>query len=188
MKEFSLLMPLPMSLATPWTFKLLGKIFTRIVLLSSLSAALTGCALFSDNSGPEPSYAPREQVFSAPYDKVWRATQLALKDYRMSVNNMDQGVIETEPRRRPDLWTPPHRPNYQPGGVSSWLSIRVLRGQIEGRPAIKVSVRKNTEQASDFFSEPRPLPSDGLEEEALLYRIERELFLEQALERALSQP
>ncbi len=157
----------------------------KILALVLFSAAQVGCALFQENTGPTPSFSPQEQVFYEPYDKVWRATQLALRNYRMRVNNMDQGVIETEPVRRPNLWMPAHSQQAQPGGVTSWLSIRLLRGHIDSREAIKVSIQKNTQQTADFFSGERSLPSDGLEEAAILYRIQREITLDKAAERAM---
>lgn len=143
----------------------------------------SGCALFKENKGPPPTFAPREQIYHYNFDKVWRATQLALQAYPMKINNMDLGVLETDYVKGYNVWTPPHKPNARSGGMSYRLIVHVVKGKTDGDSAVKVTLMKELELRRDFFSEPQQLPSDGLEEKSLLYRIERELQIERALER-----
>jgi hypothetical protein len=143
-----------------------------------------GCALFRENSGPPPSFDPREQIFYGSFDAVWRVTQIALQSYPMRVNNMDTGVIETEPIKGYKVWTPPYNPDMATGGLSYFLNVRVTKLSNDSRDGVKVSIVKNIELARDFFSEVDHLPSDGLEEKTILYRINRELTIDKALEKA----
>jgi len=146
---------------------------------------ISGCALFRENSGPPPSFAPRDQFFFSSFDNVWRCAQIAMQAYPMRINNMDSGIIETESIRGYKVWTPPFSPEATSGGLGYYINIHIVKGVIDGRDTIKVSVSKNIEITPDFFSEPKKLPSDGLEEKAILYRIGRELQIEKALEKAL---
>ena len=159
---------------------LLLSIGGRILLFLSLS----GCALFRENSGPPESFAPREQTYYANFDQVWRAAQLSLQNYPLRVNNMDLGVIETEAVKGTRVWSPPHKPDTNQAGLSYSLGVRLIKGRSEGREAVKVTILKESEQTHDFFSEPHRIPSDGLEEKSILYRIGRELQIEKALEAA----
>lgn len=157
-----------------------------LVTLLIFNSFAAGCALFKDNSGPAPTYGPRSQVFYADFDAVWRATQIAVTAYPIRVNNYDLGVIETEEIDGYKAWTPPHR-EPRPDGRSYKLNIKVVKGKINGREANKVSVLKEAFKQRDFFSEAENLTSDGLEEKSILYRIERELTIDRALQRSLKR-
>lgn len=147
----------------------------------------TGCAVFEEKAGPKPVTGPVEKIFYAGFDDVWRATQLALQSlnsYPLRVNNMDTGVLETEIIKGSQTWMAPHVAEPPTGGYSYRVLVRVIKGNISGRRAFKVTVQKDAQIQRDFFAEPEPVPSDGLEEKVILYRIDRELQIDRALKRA----
>jgi hypothetical protein len=147
----------------------------------------TGCAVFEQKAGPKPVLGPLEKIFYASFDDVWRATQLALQSptsYPLRVNNMDTGVMETEILKGSLTWMAPHMAEPPTGGYSYRILVRVIKGNISGRQAFKVTVQKDAQIQRDFFSEPEPVHSDGLEEKVILYRIDRELQIDRALKRA----
>jgi len=123
-------------------------------------------------------------MYYGSFDQVWRATQLALQNYPMKINNMDLGVIETEQIKGYKVWMPPYKSEQSSGGLAYSLNVRLIKGKTQGRDVVKVSILKETQIQKDFFSEPVRMPSDGLEEKAVLYRIGRELLIEKALEKA----
>lgn len=159
--------------------------------VAPIAMVLAGCAVFRENSGPTETFAPRTQTYFLSYDVVWRATQIALQNYPMRVNNIDAGIIETEPikpfadgGRSPLFWVAPYKANEPVGaGKSYFLRVHVTKGTAGPNPAVRVNITKKLTNARDFFSDPTPLPSDGLEEQSILYRIARELQIEMALER-----
>lgn len=160
-------------LKTHWTLSL-----TLLVTLLSFS----GCAT---NSGkPEVKFGPRAQVYRASFDVVWLATQKALTQYPLRVNNMDLGLLETDIIKGSDVWVPPHIKKRSSGGVRYRLIVRLVKGNVRGNPRVKVTVEKKMTKKRDFFAKSKKMPSDGLEEKALLYRIEREIVIEKALQRA----
>ena len=67
---------------------------------------------------------------------------------------------------------------------SDRVVVAEVRGAFENRAATKVTIVKESNLQPDFFSDPRALPSDGLEEKAILYRIRREIEIERALAKA----
>lgn len=154
---------------------------SRNLLLALALFYLSGCALFEERKGPATYFGPREQVFYASYDEVWRASNLVLQPYPLRVSNMDQGLLETDTIRGFKVWTPPFSPNSTTAGQAYKLTLKILRGKFSGTAATKVSILKDASVQSDFFSDPKPTPSDGLEEKALLYRIAREIQTERAL-------
>ncbi len=150
-----------------------------IVLLS-----LAGCALLEDRSKPPAVYGPREQVFYANFDEVWRSVNVVLQPYPLRVSNMDQGTIETDSIRGDRVWEPPYQTRGSDSGASYSLVLRVIKGKSATKPATKVVVLKEANVQTDFFSDPKQKPSDGLEERTLLYHIGREIQIERALAKA----
>ena len=164
-----------MSLATRWIF--------RFSLLLSFTSVVA-CALFEDRKGPPMFYGPREQVYYCTFEEVWRAVNLALQPYPLRISNMDQGTLETDTIHGYKVWAPPYKSENANSGEIYHLTVRVVRGALKKDSATKVTIVKDTEIQVDFFSDPRSVPSDGLEEKALLYRIGREIQIERALAKA----
>ncbi len=165
-----------MSHAMPSTF--------RVLLSLILLSAVSGCALFEERTGPASFFGPREEIYRASFEEVWRSVNLVLQPYPLRTSNMDLGLLETELVKTNRIWTPPHKSDRASSGVSYKLTIKVIKGAVGSGGATKVVIIKDAVIQSDFFADPRAQPSDGLEEKSLLYRIGREIQIERALVRA----
>lgn len=155
----------------------------RAILSIFSSLQILGCAVFDSTPPPPASMDPKEQVYMASFDAVWLATQKALAAYPMRVNNMDLKVLETDFIKSNQYWNPPHMPKLGSGDKYK-LVVKIMEGELDGRNAQKVSVTKEVYRQKDFFAPKNRIPSSSFEEKALLYRIERELLIEKALEKA----
>ena len=144
----------------------------------------SGCALFGDRPGPPAFFGPRERPFAANFEEVWKAVNLVLQPYPLRTSNMDQGVLETDAIRGNRIWAPPYGRDTPDGGQSYKLTVKVLKGAAAGTAATRVTILKDASRQTDFFSESRQQPSDGLEEDMILYRVGREIQIERALARA----
>ncbi len=155
------------------------------ILTILLFITLAGCARTPvQEYDPRKAAGPKQKVFENKYDQVWRAVQLALSNYPVRVNDMDSGVLETDFIRGQTAWVSPHRKQQIPSGLRYKVIVRVLKGKMSGGKAIQVTILKRIEFQKDFFSRYSPVKTDGLEEIAILYRIERELLIQRALEKA----
>jgi hypothetical protein len=153
-----------------------------LIIFMIFSAA--GCALFEERGNPPEVYGPREQVFYASFDEVWKAVNLVLQAYPLRVSNMDQGIIETDSIRGNRIWSAPYGRETSGSGRAYSLNVRVVKGKSESKPLTKVILLKEAQVQTDFFSDPKQTPSDGLEERTLLYRIGREVQIDRALAKA----
>jgi hypothetical protein len=159
-------------------------IFSFVLLFS-----IGGCALFDKDDKevvvnlPKPPY---QRIYDAEFERVWRAVQVTLANYPIAINNMDAGILETEYVRSDKGWLSPEAPPIPPGGRKYKINIQVARGMSEdsNRQVIRVRVTKELVTQRDYFSDTSPLESDGLEEQSLLYRIERELEVDKGLDKA----
>jgi hypothetical protein len=123
------------------------------------------------------------KVFPFSYEDVWRAAQLSVK-YPIAVNNMDNGVLETDWVKAIDGYSSPVSTKSPTGGNRYKIILNMVKGKTDGHMSVRVTVRKRIEKQNDFFSDVESLNSDGLEEEVILYRIEREIIIDDAIRKA----
>lgn len=158
------------------------------LLLGLLSAGLlSGCELFPRKNqvskNPHDSYnKPYQQEFLSSYESVWRAAQISVR-YPISLNNMDTGQLETDWIRALEGFASPDQKKSPSSGIRYKLILTLVRGKKNNRPSVRVTLRKLLERQRDFFAEPEQLVTDGLEEKVILYRMERELIIQEALKK-----
>lgn len=159
----------------------------KIILLLPLLFTLISCAHTNEPPANElPKLeGPLVRPFPYEYDRVWRAVQKSLSKYPIRVNNIETGKIETEVLRGEKVWHAAHeKPKVQPG-LRYQIVVQLVRGQaLNGKASTEVSVEKQLSIEKNFFQGESPLQSNGLEEESILYRIDRELMIERALDHA----
>lgn len=160
--------------------------FYLLLTVLGLSAVFTGCGLVTPRSEtPEEllNRVSQQRIFLAPYDKVWRAAHTALK-YTIASENQDFGTIETDFVKGVDGWLPPYkeRPDYP--GARYKLTFSFAKGETKGRESTRVTIEKRIEAFKNIISDSQQIESDGSEEKAIFYRIERELIIARAIERA----
>lgn len=131
--------------------------------------------------------SPQVQVFNTSFDEVWRAVQKTLAGYPIQINNIDQGLVETDVINNNDIWRAPFRREAKYMSPRYMLRVNVTRGKMKNRDSTRVSIFKNMIIEKDFFSGIESRPSDGYEEKSLLYRIDRELKIERSMKRAFEQ-
>jgi hypothetical protein len=124
---------------------------------------------------------PKTQNYTAAFPNVWKSCLIVLGKYPLKSYDEDSGIIETDFIRGEDVWVAPHRKKYVVGGYRYKLNLRVIKGRTGNKNVTKVIINKLPELQKDFFADTEKVQSDGLEEMSLLYRIERELAIDQAL-------
>lgn len=155
------------------------------LLLALLLALLPACSLFEKAPDVAPNRPVRykQKVFYSTYDEVWRAAHAALK-YPIVVDNQDTGVIETDYIKGIDGWLLPESSAPSSSGLRYKITLLFAQGKFEGKDSIRVTIEKKIEVLRDFFSDPQSLESDSLEEKVIFYRIEREIIINKALQKA----
>ena len=123
---------------------------------------------------------PETRVFFDDFDKVWTAIHLAVRKYPVLVDNRDSGLLETNFVKGEKFFTDPddNRPKQ---GLRYKIIIRAVKGKVENKNAIKVTVLKSAEVQPDFFSGFKRISSNGLEEHTVLYRISRFIEIDHLL-------
>ena len=97
---------------------------------------------------------------------------------------MDNGTLETDWIKAADGFQNPEAEKEPSAGLKYKISLTLVKGKIEGKESVRVTMTKKIERQRDFFSEPESLESDGLEEKIIFYRIEREIIVDEGLKKA----
>ena len=155
-----------------------------LIAALSLSTLMAACASSSKQSDVKPL---TQRVYSATPEEVERALRQVLVKYPPRIDNPEAGHFETEYIKGDLRFRPPYITKPFSSGYRYRLVIRVIKGRIEDKPSVKVIVSKVVELARDFFSDPEEQTSDGQEEQVILYRIQREIQIDRALQRAAAE-
>ncbi len=156
----------------------------KFFLIGIICLTLSGCVSSQPETPDEIiEKASHQKIFFAPYDAVWKAAHSAIK-YTISLENQDYGVIETDFIKSVDGWLPPNisTPKFKSGRYK--LIFSFAKGSSGGKESTRVTIEKRIEIFTDFISETKNEISDGLEEQSIFYRIERELVITAALRKA----
>jgi hypothetical protein len=138
----------------------------------------SGCASLE----PEPRILhPVSKVYHADYQKIWRATMLALEDYPIETEDNEKGSLKTESIQTETIWKYPFERESALTAAKYTIHIKLIKGAVKSKPMVKVRILKKILEQKGFIADPKRIPSDGLEEKAILYRILREINIEQAI-------
>ena len=158
----------------------------KIILLFAVSVCISSCGIFDPRpESPDQiiERASHQKIFLAPYDQVWKVAHTTLK-YTIASENQDFGTIETDFVKAVDGWVPPYkkRPDYP--GARYKLLFTFAKGESKNRESTRVTIEKKIEIFKNIIADTKSVASDGSEERALFYRMERELIIARAIEKA----
>ena len=114
-------------------------------------------------------------------EKVWKVLVEIFKKYPLKTIDDQLGYIETEVMKSARFWKAPHQKKKDFTGYSYLLKVNLKYN----RPISTVTITKKIYKQKGFISTKQEMPSDGLEETALIYQINRELEVQSQLKKLL---
>jgi hypothetical protein len=152
-----------------------------VVMLCAL--VFSGCKIFHQ-PGIETNKV-FSKVFLVDYNTAWQASLDALRSFDKTKQNRAGGIIQTawvdntSERAFIDAF----------GGQTTFLksrfrmTIAVSPGTYKGKPSVKVSVEKEQQVQRDPLEGWKSLYTDGLDENTMLYRISRIIYMKVKLQK-----
>ena len=150
-------------------------IITALSALLVLSGAGAGCvSAYKQSVGSEAS-PTFHRVFLTDFNIAWESVLVALKSSSLDVSNREGGFVRTK-------WAEnTAEKNFTDsfGTADSYLKaqyrfrVTVSKGFYNGKQSVKVSVQKDQLVQRDVLEGWRPVESDEVDENTLLYRIGR---------------
>ncbi len=150
-------------------------------LFLSVFLLLAGGGCVSSSKLSYDVYHPISRVFHMDYDKVWKALMLTLQSYSIEEEDRERGFVRTAAVKGDSIFKLPF-PNKGggPGGTQSYMIYVYLnRGGEASSPVVRVQVLKKVFARKGFIRGKQRVPSHGLEEKSILYRMMREIQIEQ---------
>lgn len=154
-----------------------------VILL--LGSALTSCVTAYRQSVGGSASKVIEKIFLTDFNTAWQASLDALKNSRLDISNREGGYIQskwaenTAERNFTDSF----------GTADAYLKaqyrfrVSVAKGFFNGQPTVKVSVQKEQLVQRDVLEGWRPIETDAVDENTLLYRIGRLIYIRMKIAR-----
>jgi hypothetical protein len=160
-----------------------GHFAKRILLSLGLALALGSCQSYQQFQYITEEFEIPTKVFRADYTQTWQAVLAVMKTYPLEIKNQESGVIKTR-------WIDNTLElNFADSFGSSdsvksarfKLIINVVKGFRANKEVAKVTVFKRQLVEHDFLQGAKVVYTDGIMEKSVLYRIERELAIDNKL-------
>lgn len=153
-------------------------------IFSLLGGLLSSCTSYDQWRYITEEYEVPSKVFSFDYNQTWLAVRSTIRDrFDIDYQNQESGVIKT--RWIDNTLETNFADSF--GSTDSVKSARhkiiinVVKGFRGNQEVSKVTVWRRQMVEQDFLQGWKVVPSDGILEKTLLYRIERNLVIEDQL-------
>lgn len=119
------------------------------------------------------------KIYLTDFNTAWQSVLDSLKNSRLDVSNREGGFVQTR-------WTDnTDDKNFVDafGAADAYLKaqyrfkVNVAKGFYNGKPSVKISVQREQLIQRDVLEGWRPIETDGIDENTLLYRIGRLIFI-----------
>ena len=145
------------------------------IFYASLALTVSGCISAYRKSIGDVSSQSFQKVFTTDLNIAWQASLEALKNNQLDVSNKEAGYLQTK-------WidNTAERNFVEHFGTPEQIlkakfrfRVSVAKGFLSGKSSVKVMVQKEQIIQNDVLEGMRPVETDGVEENTLLYRIGR---------------
>ncbi len=157
------------------------KQFIRIIAVFIASNSIFGCTIFHQpGSDVIPIYS---RIYRTDYNTAWQSTLEALKNLDRTVVNREAGIIQTS-------WienTAQKNLMESVGGTDIYLkakyrlNVSIAPGTYHGMSSVKISIQKEQVMQRDILEGWMPVKTDTIEENTMLYRIGRVIYVKHRL-------
>jgi hypothetical protein len=144
---------------------------TKILL--SLLLTLSSCASYEKYKQITEELDIPSKVYSADFNQTWQAVLQVMKRFDVAYNNQEAGKIKTRwmDNTLQVNFTDSFGSSDAVKAAEFKLLINVAEGFSYGRKVTKVTIFKRQRIERDFLQGWKEIPTDGLQEKTLLYRV-----------------
>ncbi|MAZ47616.1 MAG: hypothetical protein CME65_03585 [Halobacteriovoraceae bacterium] len=142
-------------------------------ILLILSFLFTSCASYERYRQITEELDIPSKVYKADFNQTWQAVLQIMKRFDVSYNNQEAGKIKTRwmDNTLQVNFTDSFGSSDAVKAAEFKLLINVAEGFSYGRKVTKVTVFKRQRIERDFLQGWKEIPTDGIQEKTLLYRI-----------------
>ncbi len=155
----------------------------KLILTFSVLGLLSSCSSYQNFKHVTEEMEMPSQVYRADFNQTWQAVIQVMKKYDIASQNQEAGVVKTR-------WIDNTiEMNFADSFGSSdsvkaakfKILVNVVKGFRSGKEVAKVTFYKRQLVEQDFLQGWKEIPSDGIIEKTLIYRIERLVSIDNKL-------
>ena len=157
----------------------MSKKAAKWMVFGCMAAIQMGCASAYRKELREPPESTFSRIYVTDFKTAWQSTLEALKSSRLDIANREAGFIQT--RFTENTAEKNFIDSY--GTAESFLKaqiryrIVVAKGTFEGKDGVRVSVVKDQQVQRDLLEGWKPVETDSIDENTLLYRVGRLIWM-----------
>ena len=154
------------------------------LMLVAFGLIIASCSSYQQFKYITEEFEIPTQVYNATYNKAWQASLEVLKNYDLEIQNQEAGILKTR-------WIDNTLElNFSDsfGGKDAVKAakfkviVNVAKGFKGSNEVSKISVFKKQLTEQDFLQGWKEVPSDGIFEKTILYRIQRVILIDKKIQ------
>ena len=155
----------------------------RFALVAFLLFALGACASYQQYQQVSEEFEIPSKVFKADYNQSWQAVLKYMKKYDLALQNQEAGVIKTRwiDNTLEMNFIDSFGTSDSVKAAKFKIVVNIVKGFKGNREVTKITVFKRQMVEPDFLQGYKVLPTDGILEQTILYRIQREIDIDNQL-------
>lgn len=164
----------------------ISKIFTiKLLFITVLISNFSGCSSYEQFKRITEDFEIPSKIYRAEYTQSWQAVLQIMKKYDLEDQNQESGIIKT--RWIDNTIALNFADSF--GGSNSVKAakfkviINVVKGFRGTREVSKITIYKRQLIEQDFLQGWKEIPSDGIFEKTLLYRLGRIMAIDNKLKK-----
>ena len=157
----------------------------KIFLLLAITSAISGCASYQKFKHLSEEVEIPSKIFNANYNQTWQAVSKVMRRFDIEKQSTQAGIVKTRwINNTTELnFTDASGPGEGVKSAKFRLTINVVKGFRSSREVTKVTVFKRQLVEQDFLQGWKEVPTDGIQEKTILYRIGRAIAIDKKLQK-----
>ena len=158
---------------------------SKMILLVGGLLFLSSCSSYERFRYITEEFEIPSKVYKATYPQTWAAVIEVVKNYDLEKQNQEAGVVKTRwiDNTLEVNFTDSFGSKDAVKAARFKVILNVIKGFRGNQEVTKITVFKRQMVEQDFLQGWKVIPTDGILEQAILYRIERTLAIENRLEK-----
>lgn len=157
------------------------KFFTLLILLSFIGS----CSSYKQFKYITEEFEMPSKVMKATYTQTWQAVIEVMKNFDLSKKNIESGVIKTRwiDNTREVNFVDSFGTNDSVRAAKFKLIVNISKGFRRNQEVSKVTIYRRQLVEQDFLQGWKEVPSDGIQEKVMLYRLSRLIKIDNELKK-----
>lgn len=149
--------------------------YTKGALAGFFLLLLSSCASYQQYQQVAEEFEIPSKVFKADYNQAWQAVLQYMKKYDLALQNQEAGVIKSRwiDNTMEMNFIDSFGTSDSVKAAKFKIVVNVVKGFKGSREVSKVTVFKRQMVEQDFLQGWKVIPTDGILEQTILYRIQR---------------